>query len=284
MESVPSLIMKLTSCILSLSLLLSGSVFSKEEQPVHIQLICETDGITPGQPFNLGLFLRHDPGWHTYWKNPGDVGLAPKIEWKGLPNGFQSKPVIWASPQLHKMGVIDVQAYHGEILHIHPMVAPKDLKIGAKVTLQGQLSWLMCSRKCIPAWEKVTITLPVVAKSKVTPKWKTKFQQTRNEQPKALQRSLTATTHGNTVELTIQPPLPSPAPKPRELWFFCNENHLTTQTLPTIINQQNSTILKMEKTDWAPNNIPRLQGHLYFKKGWDNAGKIHNLLVDIPLD
>lgn len=276
--------MKLTNCILSLFCLFSVTVFSKEKQPVRIQLICETDGIVPGKPLNLGLFLRHDPGWHTYWKNPGDVGLAPKIEWKGVPEGFQSNPVLWASPQLHKMGVIDVQAYHGEILHIHPMVAPDHLRVGSKVTLQGQLSWLMCSRKCIPAWEKVKITLPVVAKSNVIAKWKNKFQQTRNEQPKALRRNLTAATNGNIIEITIRPALPSPTPKPKELWFFCNRNHLTTQILPQILNQNNSTILKMEKTEWAPKEIPRLQGHLYFKKGWDNSSKIHNLLVDIPLD
>ena len=276
--------MKLTSCILTLCCLFSEDVFSKEQQPVQIQLISETEGIVPGKTFNLGLLLNHDPGWHTYWKNPGDVGLAPKIEWKDLPQGLEPQPVLWASPQLHKMGVIDVQAFQGQILHIHPIVAPESLKIGSQITLQGQLSWLMCSRKCIPAREKVKITLPVVAKSKGAKKWESKFQQTRNEQPKALCRNLTAVTMGNTIELTIKPALPSPIPNPRELWFFCNENHITTQILPKIKKQNNTTILTMEKTEWAPREIPRLQGHLYFKKGWDKTGKIHNLLVDIPLD
>ena len=32
------------------------------------------DGADPGKPVWLGLQLRHQPDWHTYWKNSGDSG------------------------------------------------------------------------------------------------------------------------------------------------------------------------------------------------------------------
>ena len=261
-----------------------ASPFTEKPYPVDYQLIAETDGIVPGETFYLGLYFKHQKGWHTYWKNPGDVGLPPAITWKDIPKDFVTKDVLWAAPEIHKMGIIDVQSYHGEILHIHPIQAPTQMKIGSKITLKGQLSWMMCSKQCVPAWENVSITLPVVKKANPNKRWKHYFSQTRQSQPRILDCEMKAKSKGNHIELTISPALPSPLPKPEDLWFFCNENHITTQSLPTISSNSQGTTLRMLKTEWAPKEISRLQGHLYLKKGWDADGKIQNILVDIPLD
>ena len=264
---------------------ISPNLFAKEkEQPAKLQVISETDGIVPGKIFHLGLHIVHSPGWHTYWKNPGDVGMPPKVEWKSIPDGFSPLPVVWASPEIHKMGIIDVQSFHGEVLHIHPIQAPDNLQLGTKLTLKGQLSWLMCSRKCIPAWQEVEITLPVVKESKPNPKWKKLFARTRDSQPQQLDWKIQAKTEGNHIELTIRPKVPGPLEEGHDLWFFCDENHVTTQELPTITHDKSSTKVRLLKTEWAPAKIPRLTGHLHLKKGWDAQGKIHNLLVNIHLD
>ena len=39
-------------------------------------LVTDTDAIQPGKPFRVALRLRMADGWHTYWKNPGDAGVA----------------------------------------------------------------------------------------------------------------------------------------------------------------------------------------------------------------
>ena len=273
----------ITFCTLFICLT-DASPLIENSYPVEYQLIAETDGIVPGEVFYLGLHFKHEKGWHTYWKNPGDVGLPPTIKWKDLPKDFVTNDVIWAAPEIHKMGIIDVQSYQGEILHIHPIQAPKSMKVGSKVTLQGQLSWMMCSKQCVPAWENLSITLPVVEQASPNKKWKKLFAKTRESQPKSLDRAIKAKSQGNHIELTITPALPSPLPKPRDLWFFCNENHITTQSLLTISSNSKGTTLRMLKTEWAPKEIPRLQGHLFLKTGWDQDGKIQNLLVDIPLD
>ena len=275
----------LTLCLSSiLNHSLFAAPFSSEPYPVEYQLVCETDGVEPGQLLNLGLVFQHKEGWHTYWKNPGDVGLPPTIKWENLPEGFLTKEIIWSAPEVHKMGIIDVQSYHGEILHIHPIQVPANLEAGTKVTLKGKLSWMMCSRKCVPAWKNVSITLPVVKKAKTLDKWKTLFAKTRQSQPRTMDYKLKAHTEGNHIVLTVSPPLTSPLPNDREYWFFCNENHITTQSLPSISSDNQFTSIRMLKTEWAPQIIERLQGHLYLKKGWDDAGQIHNLLVDISLD
>ena len=44
---------------------------------VRAELVAHApQGVQAGQPFWLGLQIQHQPGWHTYWLNPGDSGLA----------------------------------------------------------------------------------------------------------------------------------------------------------------------------------------------------------------
>ena len=268
---------------LVLSCLAPGLQAANEPQPVKLRLICEHDGIVPGQPFNLGLNIRHDKGWHTYWKNPGDVGMAPSIQWK-LPKGFSAKPFQWASPELLKMGIVDVQAFHGEVTHILPMLAPDNLKPGKKITLGGKAAWLMCSKTCIPGYADLEITLPVLRKAKVDRKWEKGFATTRAGFPQVVKGwQVSAKTIGDHVEIEIQPE-PAQPQVPLDTYFFCDANHMTTQEKPERVPKGRGLVLRIRKTEWAPPKISRLTGHLHSKKGWNPKGTILNLKVDIPLD
>lgn len=46
---------------------------------VQAELIAEPRAIEPGRPFTVGIRLRMAEHWHTYWRNPGDSGLATEI-------------------------------------------------------------------------------------------------------------------------------------------------------------------------------------------------------------
>ena len=56
-----------------------------------VALVAEGESIRPGQPFRVGLQMKIDSGWHTYWKNPGDAGLPTRLTWT-LPEGFAAGP------------------------------------------------------------------------------------------------------------------------------------------------------------------------------------------------
>ena len=258
------------------------SISHAEKKPVKVQLISEMNGIISGQTFNLGLHIQHEKGWHTYWKNPGDVGLAPTIKWE-LPKGFEAMPFLWASPEIHKMGIIDVQAYHGEVTHILPIKAPIGLENDSLVTLKGRLSWLMCSKQCIPAFQDVSIKLPVLKQPTFIGKWKEGFVRTKTQQPVVVEGwNITALDKGKIIEMQINPRegLPKTPAKP---WFFCDENHITTQKHPEYKQLGRGLVMRMSKTEWAPAKITQLSGHLNAPKGWDRSGKIKNLRVSIPV-
>ena len=61
-----------------------------------VTLVSDTDAVAAGTPFRVGLHLHMAPGWHTYWRNPGDAGVAPEL---GLCCRREaSGPIAWPTP------------------------------------------------------------------------------------------------------------------------------------------------------------------------------------------
>jgi hypothetical protein len=92
--------MRLLGFLFPLSLALVSSAYAAPVQTPHVEaeLVSAVRSIEPGKPFTVALRLQHDEYWHTYWKNPGDSGMATAIEWT-LPEGFSAGPIQWPTPQ-----------------------------------------------------------------------------------------------------------------------------------------------------------------------------------------
>lgn len=73
---------------LFLFLYINPGLFAELQEADHVEaeLVSEVQSILLGKPFCVALRLKMDEHWHIYWKNPGDSGLPPKIEWN-LPDG-----------------------------------------------------------------------------------------------------------------------------------------------------------------------------------------------------
>ncbi|MGE5160687.1 MAG: protein-disulfide reductase DsbD family protein [Betaproteobacteria bacterium] len=136
--------------------------FGAPERHVDAELVAATDAIVPGQPLAVGLKLRHQSEWHTYWQVPGDSGLPTRIDWK-LPAGFTAGPIEWPHPKRLPTGPLVNFGYEGEILLLVTMQVPADVPVGGRVTLAGKAEWLECKDICIPGESDIALTLPVKA-------------------------------------------------------------------------------------------------------------------------
>ena len=47
---------------------------------VTVDLLSDTSAIEPGKTITVALRERIEPGWHTYWTNPGDSGEPTSID------------------------------------------------------------------------------------------------------------------------------------------------------------------------------------------------------------
>ncbi len=121
-----------------------------------VDLVALSDA-TPGTKAMVALRMRCDPHWHVYWKNPGDAGESPAIEWIDKA-GLNPGEFIWPGPKMLDQAGVYNFVYEDETLILIPVEIPAGTK--GKVTLKGHVSWLECDDKgCVPQEKDVTITL-----------------------------------------------------------------------------------------------------------------------------
>jgi thiol:disulfide interchange protein len=130
------------------------------EPHVKASLVADTRNIVPGQPLRLALRQRIEPGWHTYWSNPGDSGLPTAIDWT-LPPAFKAGPIVWPTPERFAIGPVVDYGYRNEIVLPVTIDVPSNLTPGTSIALSAHASWLVCSDTCIPEEAQLSISLPV---------------------------------------------------------------------------------------------------------------------------
>ncbi len=118
-------------------------------------LVSDTDRIAPGTPFKVGLRLRMAPGWHTYWRNPGDAGIPPELAFT-LPDGATAGPIAWPAPQRQPEGPLMTYGYSGALLLAVPVSGPAN-------TVRLHASWLVCKEICVPEEGDFRLDLPTGA-------------------------------------------------------------------------------------------------------------------------
>ncbi len=133
----------------------------------QVTLILSADTARPGDTVLAGVDLKMDPGWHTYWKNPGEAGIATEIKWT-LPPGVTAGEIQWPLP--HKLPPAEVitYGYLDEVVLVVPLKLAPELPAGQTLQLQANLTWLECQDQCIPGKGTVSATLNLGAESKAS--------------------------------------------------------------------------------------------------------------------
>jgi DsbC/DsbD-like thiol-disulfide interchange protein len=176
--------------VLASGVLSAGSVATLSQSPVvtanhvAISLVGETANVVPGRPFQVALRQDIQPGWHTYWSNPGDSGLPTTIDWS-LPKGFVAAPILWPTPERFKTGPVVSYGYEGEVLSPISIDVPHALRPGSTVTFTAHVSWLACSDICVPEEADVSLSVQVGETSRPDPLWAKAFAAARAKLPVA---------------------------------------------------------------------------------------------------
>ena len=75
----------------------AASPLAPGRSAVKARLITAQTAAVPGKSLKLAVELTHDAGWHTYWKNPGDVGSPTEFQWT-VPSGWKVTGPAWPEP------------------------------------------------------------------------------------------------------------------------------------------------------------------------------------------
>ena len=147
-----------------------GSVVSTAQVQATLQVYAP-NGIVAGETLWLGLQIQHQAHWHTYWRNPGDSGLATELQWQ-LPEGLKPGNLIWPAPQKIPVGSMANYGYEGTVLLVTPVqVAPKFKanEAPSDITVQLHASWLVCKQECIPQEGDFVVRVPVKGSTVMAP-------------------------------------------------------------------------------------------------------------------
>ncbi len=152
---------------LSLFLLASGlqalPLSNSADAPhVHVQLVAPEDQIYPGGSNDLGLYFKLEPGWHIYWKNPGDVGEPPHVAWT-LPKGVTAGQMQFPAPMRLPLGPLMDFGYENEVLFPLKLQVAGAVKDGPAL-IDAKVDWLVCRDVCIPGKTELGMKLQMLAK------------------------------------------------------------------------------------------------------------------------
>jgi len=162
----------------------------------RVELVAETARPAPGRALTLGIRIAPQPGWHSYWKNPGEAGAENRLVWT-LPPGVTAAAPRYPVPEALLVQGIMNHVYSGPATLLVDIAVPAAARGALPVVLA--LDYLVCSADlCVPERAVLALTLstgdgapdPAVAPS---------FAAARAALPVALAGATFADTNGRVV-------------------------------------------------------------------------------------
>lgn len=142
---------------LILPLLALGAPIAVGKGHARVDWIAISKSCPPGKPVQTAVRMVIDPGWHTYWINPGEGGMKTSFEWK-LPPGWTAGEIGSPLPKRFLTGELPGFGYEGTVLFPLLLTPPADFS--GTATLSGTISWLACNDgACVPGDSEVTLQL-----------------------------------------------------------------------------------------------------------------------------
>lgn len=130
-----------------------------DDSHVSARLVASVEQILPGETFRLGVLLEPEPGWHVYWRNPGEAGLATEIDYE-LPDGFRVAELRWPAPVFFEQpGGLAGYGYEAPVVLAAEISVPE--RISATMPVSVTASWLACKDVCVLGAAELKADLPL---------------------------------------------------------------------------------------------------------------------------
>jgi DsbC/DsbD-like thiol-disulfide interchange protein len=103
-----------------------------------------------------GIEIRLDPGWTTYWRDPGDSGAPPRFDFSGSEN-VKSVSVLWPAPERFPDGAGgNAIGYRNHVILPLHVIPADNVKPSA---LHLRLDYDVCYNICIPVEADLALKL-----------------------------------------------------------------------------------------------------------------------------
>jgi DsbC/DsbD-like thiol-disulfide interchange protein/cytochrome c biogenesis protein CcdA len=208
-------------------------------QPTHIQprLVAEVAEPAAGSTITIAAEMRTDKGWHGYWKNPGEAGLAPRFAWD-LPKGVGVGAPAFPVP--HALTIAGLTNYVFEADHalLFRVKIPAGVGVGTALPIRVKADWLACTDQvCVPERGEFALDLKVGAGAVTNG---AQFDGWRAKLPTPLGSAVTFARSGDRLRLAV--PFPASADI-ADVHFFPNDNGVIVDAAPQVFSRSGDLLI-----------------------------------------
>jgi DsbC/DsbD-like thiol-disulfide interchange protein len=120
-----------------------------------VRLVSGTVDVDGAPALLAGIQLRMDPGWKTYWRNPGDSGVPPSFDWSGSKN-LKHAEVLYPAPHRFADAGGTAIGYDDQVVFPVKLTPERD---GEPIELKLAFAFGLCKDLCIPNDVSLGLTL-----------------------------------------------------------------------------------------------------------------------------
>jgi len=128
-----------------------------EQSHTAVRLIAGSTVKTVDAAFRrAGVEIRLDPGWKTYWRDPGDSGVPPTLDFSGSEN-VKSVTIEWPAPERFPDGAGGNSIGYLDHVILPLRIAPEDA--AKQSSLHLKLGYAICGNLCVPVEANLKLAL-----------------------------------------------------------------------------------------------------------------------------
>ena len=254
----------------------SAQLAAPHENAIASRLLAESDTPASGSIVTLAIVMTPSPGWHGYWKNPGDAGVETLVDWQ-LPTGVEAGPLQYPIPGRLLISGLMNYVYEGPYAQLVTLKIPAGLKPGTALPIGAKLRYLACTdRICVPETAELSMRLSVGAPG-AAPSRQAEFDSYR----RALPRPLGSDAHFELRDEKVRIAIPLPAGLPvRDVYLFpLTENALSYAT-PQRLSRSGDLVIIETRPAATAHNLAALDGVL--KIGAQDGLLVHATPGNVP--
>ena len=235
---------------------------------VQVELVPEPSTARPGEPVQAVLRMRIAPGWHTYWVNPGDSGLATSLEWR-LPAGVTAGALSWPVPKRLPVGPLMNYGYENEVLLPVQVMVPAGFSEPV-LQVAARAEWLVCKDVCIPESAAVGFQLPVAPITALAdPRTAAVFVSARAALPGTLPAwTAAASVADGRLRIALRAPEGSPAPAGEVYFYNATEGQVAHAAAQTVARHRDGLVIDVPLQPQPVTPVQRMDGLLVAAAGF----------------
>jgi thiol:disulfide interchange protein DsbD len=131
----------------ALGLAVAAGAALAQAPEVRLTAIPEYTAVAAGATVRVAVRMELPTGWHIYWTNPGESGLATTLTWR-TPLDLSAGTAVWPAPEPVENASTISHILVGTVYVVTPFSVSPTARL-RRAELTADLTWALCAATCL---------------------------------------------------------------------------------------------------------------------------------------